>query len=333
MKLFKLSSMTKDLGGFHVARLLPQIHLHSAGPFVFLDHLGPAVFPPGKGMDVRPHPHIGLSTVTYLFSGKIHHRDSLGNILDIAPGDVNWMTAGSGIVHSERTPPDLRVSGQTLHGLQMWIALPKKDEDISPSFHHHPRTELPFWEEQDHSCRLILGEAFQKKSPVQIHSNLFYLDLHQNLSNPLKMTDFLPREYQGEGQFSFVIYPLEGTVQIHFPDSIKAQIKVFDHLSTEQQSPDHEKNPTWSVSAKQFACFQIPAHQVREFLNSLTLTRDAEDTKAHYVLFGGEELAESRHIFWNFVSSSKEKIETAKQLWHQQKMGQVPGETEFIPLP
>lgn len=169
----------RDLGeGFSVKRLLPAASRQMVGPFIFLDHMGPVVFAPGNGIDVRPHPHIGLATATYLFEGVILHRDSLGTIQEIHPGDVNWMTAGRGIAHSERTPPAVRIEGARLHGLQFWVALPKISEQTEPSFQHHPKASLPRVDGQAYTLTLIAGTGWGMQSPVQTHSPLFYADVH-----------------------------------------------------------------------------------------------------------------------------------------------------------
>jgi redox-sensitive bicupin YhaK (pirin superfamily) len=165
-----------DLGGFSVRRVLPFAKHRMVGPFLFFDHMGPAEFAPGTGMDVRPHPHIHLATITYLFEGAIHHRDSLGSSQWIEPGAVNWMIAGKGIVHSERTPAELRKSGGRLNGIQCWVALPEAHQETAPSFHHHPGEELPEFTVGEAKLKLLLGKAFGKTSPVKIHSDLFYLE-------------------------------------------------------------------------------------------------------------------------------------------------------------
>lgn len=165
----------KDLGGFSVRRLLPLARKRMVGPFIFFDHMGPAEFQPGVGMDVRPHPHINLATVTYLFEGAIDHRDSLASVQRIEPGAINWMTAGRGIVHSERTPPDLRQTGARLNGIQLWVALPEKHEEIAPSFFHLPADQVPEWNEGEVKVRLMLGEILGRRSPVPVHSDLFYM--------------------------------------------------------------------------------------------------------------------------------------------------------------
>lgn len=180
-----ITSREKDLGGFSVRRILPYATHRMVGPFIFFDHIGPAEFPPGQGMEVRPHPHIHLATVTYLFSGKIHHRDSLGSDQLIEPGAINWMTAGQGIVHSERTPEDLKKNGGRLHGIQCWVALPKEHEKVAPSFKHHSSESLPEFSVEGVSCKLLLGKAFGKISPVAIHSDLFYVDVRMEAGQTL----------------------------------------------------------------------------------------------------------------------------------------------------
>lgn len=167
----------QDLGGFQARRLLPSEAVTLVGPFIFFDHLGPAVFPPGKGVDVRPHPHINLATVTYLFEGAFLHRDSEGNVQEIRPGAVNWMTAGRGIVHSERSPDEERHKEATLHGIQTWVALPDEHEETDPWFRHHPAADLPIWDEAGATFTLIAGEAYGRTSPVQTFSPILYLDV------------------------------------------------------------------------------------------------------------------------------------------------------------
>lgn len=173
-----LEPKEKDLGGFSVRRLLPTTELRSVGPFVFFDHLGPAVFPPGEGLDVRPHPHIGLATITYIFEGEITHRDSLGVVQQIRPNEINWMTAGKGISHSERTPPEVRQKGHTLHALQLWVALPEKDEQITPSFTHYDSDALPLLREGDKSIRVMIGKAFGIESAVKAYSQTLYVEVN-----------------------------------------------------------------------------------------------------------------------------------------------------------
>lgn len=188
----------QDLGGFQARRLLPSEILTLVGPFIFFDHLGPAVFPPGKGVDVRPHPHINLATVTYLFEGVLLHRDSVGSIQEIHPGAVNWMTAGEGIVHSERTPEHERDIEAILHGIQTWVALPDEHEETQPWFRHHPATELPAWEDGGVSFTLIAGEAYGRTSPVQTFSPMIYLDVQ--MSPGARFT--LPSLYREQAVYS-----------------------------------------------------------------------------------------------------------------------------------
>jgi len=172
-----IDARPRDLGGFKVGRLLPSIARRLVGPFIFFDHMGPAELAPGEGMDVRPHPHIGLATVTYLFEGELIHRDSLGSHQPIRPGDINWMTAGRGIVHSERTSPELRRTGARINGLQLWVALPLADEETAPEFHHHPANTLPALEREGAHIRVLAGTAYGETSPVRTFSSLFYIDV------------------------------------------------------------------------------------------------------------------------------------------------------------
>lgn len=188
----------KDLGGFQVRRVLPHDALQMVGPFIFFDHLGPATFAPGKGMDVRPHPHINLATVTYLFEGALLHRDSLGSVQDIRPGDVNWMTAGRGITHSERTPDSERSKESTLHGIQTWIALPTTDEETEPEFYHHAAAELPMWEERGVAVKLIAGSFQGHTSPIKTFSPMVYLDIQ----SPPGTQFTLPVEYSQQAVYS-----------------------------------------------------------------------------------------------------------------------------------
>ncbi len=278
---------TRDLGdGLTVRRILPAIEQRSVGPFVFLDHIGPVTFHPGGGMDVRPHPHIGLATVTYLFEGEILHRDSLGFVQPIKPGDVNWMTAGSGIVHSERTSDELRAKGFNLHGLQSWVGLPQADEEVAASFHHHPSASLPEWTENGVTRKLIAGASFGRESPVKVYAATLYVAAVFEAEATL----LVPAEHEERA-----IYVAEGAVSV-----------------------DGE-----AVSAGEMAVF-APGVVV-------TLTAGPEGAKA--MLLGGAKMDGPRHMWWNFVSSSKERIEKAKADWLAQSLGQVPGETEFIPLP
>jgi redox-sensitive bicupin YhaK (pirin superfamily) len=276
-----------DLGdGFVVRRMLPVLQVRHVGPFVFYDHMGPAELPAGKGMDVRPHPHIGLATVTWLFEGTIRHRDTLGSLADITPGAVNWMTAGRGIAHSERTPPDVRRSGQRMHGIQVWVALPRADEEVAPEFHHHDAESLPRLVQNDAQLVLIAGTAYGKASPVKVFAPMFFIEAQ--LETGASLT--LPEEHAERG-----VHVIEGEV-------------------------------TWgdlTIGAAQMA---TQAGESAPAVHANKATR--------LILFGGAPLDGERHLWWNFVSSSRERIEQAKADWAAQRFGKIPGdEHEFIPLP
>lgn len=200
-----ISPRQRDIGSFEVRRVLPYAKLRSVGPFIFFDHMGPATFAPGQGIDVRPHPHIGLATVTFLFDGEIDHRDNLGFHQPIQPGDVNWMTAGRGIAHSERTGPEIRAAGHTLHGIQTWIALPKSDEEIEPAFYHHPKESLPTVEQNGAAFRLITGTAYGETSPVKVFSPMFYLGGTLSSGADFAITD----EHEERA-----VYVVDGTVTV-----------------------------------------------------------------------------------------------------------------------
>ena len=274
-----------DLGGFQVRRLLPQLRARHVGPFVFFDHMGPAQFAPGRGIDVRPHPHIGLATVTYLFRGAMEHRDSLGNVQTIRPGDVNWMTAGRGIVHSERSPAAERAAGDHVHGIQTWVALPQNAEEVEPSFYHHPASSLPRFKVGDASLTLIAGTSFGETSPVATFSRMFYIAAVL----PAGGSMVLPAEH-GER----AVYATDAALKVGGTDLAPTQLAV------------------------------LPAGQDMEIRAS---------ADAHVMLCGGDPLDGERHLYWNFVSSSRERIERAKADWKAMRFGSVPGETEFIPLP
>lgn len=275
-----------DIGNFMVGRLLPFRGKRMVGPYIFVDHIGPADLKDYENLDVPSHPHIGLSTLTYLFEGSITHRDSLGTEMDIVPGAVNWMTAGKGVVHSERTPEQLRRSDKQLHGLQIWVAMPKEMEDIEPSFHHVEAQDIPYWEVGDVRFRLIAGEAFGYHSPVPVYSKQFFVEIHSDSRQRID----IGHELFGEAG----MYILEGGVE----------------------SDGHEYGPRQILVAKEA---------------SLCAFVIKENTKIY--IFGGEVFPEERFIYWNFVSSSREKIEAAKQRWAAQAFDPVPGETEFVPLP
>jgi len=215
-----LEPVEKDLGGFSVRRLLPADDVRAVGPFVFFDHLGPAWFEPGKGVDVRPHPHIGLATITYLFEGEILHRDSLGSVQPIRPKAVNWMTAGRGIAHSERTPPEVRSAGHTLHALQLWVALPAEDEESDPAFFHYDEAELPETTDSERSIRVMVGAAFGLTSPVKTWSQTLYAEVR--LKAGTKIT--LPEDVEEKA-----VYLIEGALQNRGKTLSRHAMVIFDN--------------------------------------------------------------------------------------------------------
>jgi redox-sensitive bicupin YhaK (pirin superfamily) len=282
-----IDSRRKDLGGgLQVGRVLPFAGHRMVGPFIFLDHMGPADFASGEGVDVRPHPHIGLSTVTYLFDGEIHHRDNLGVSQIIRPGAVNWMTAGRGIVHSERTDPPRRARGGLMNGMQAWVALPDKDEETEPGFTHYEPGALPEFSERGVWARLIAGSAYGLSNGVKTHSPLFYL--HAELAAGAQLA--MP-----EGHTERAAYIVSGSLR---HDGIRYE-----------------------------------AGRMLVFAAGGAPVLAAEDGAARVMLLGGESLGH-RFIWWNFVSSSRERIEQAKADWKAGRM-KLPGEdgAEFIPLP
>jgi redox-sensitive bicupin YhaK (pirin superfamily) len=276
---------SRDIGGFSVRRALPSAGRRMVGPFVFLDQMGPAVFPIGHGIDVRPHPHIGLATLTYLFEGEILHRDSLGSVQPIRPGDVNWMTAGRGIVHSERTPGGLRETGGPAFGIQSWIALPKSHEETAPAFVHHGKAQLPVLEDDGVTVRLVVGALYGARSPVKTFTATVYADA--KLAPGARLP--FPPDYEERAAFV-----AEGTAEVAGDSFPASQLLVF--------------RPGDAIELK------APAG-------------------ARLILLGGEPMDGPRHLWWNFVSSSQERIEQAKADWRAGRFAAVPGETEFIPLP
>ncbi len=277
----------RDLGGFSVERILPAVGCRHLGPFVFFDHMGSASFhlAPGTGMDVRPHPHIGLATVTYLFAGAIDHRDTLGSFQTIRPGDINWMVAGRGIAHSERTGPTARAAGGPSHGLQLWCALPTEHEEIAPSFDHHPVDSLPMLRDRDKTARILAGTAWGVTAPTRVLSPTFYVDVTLSAGGSIDV----PAEYAERG-----LFVVDGAVQLGAHTLAPGPIIVLE-----------------------------PGAQV-------TLRADQP---ARVMMLGGENVGE-RHIYWNFVSSSRDRIEQAKADWTAGKFGKIPGDDkEFIPLP
>jgi redox-sensitive bicupin YhaK (pirin superfamily) len=276
---------SRDLGdGFMVRRALPAAERRMVGPFVFFDQMGPVAFHAGQGLAVRPHPHIGLATVTYLFEGVIMHRDSLGTVQAIRPGEVNWMTAGRGIVHSERTPAELRATGSRAFGIQVWVALPREHEEAAPSFAHFAAHDLPVLHDGGWRVRVIVGELLGAHSPVETLSEMFYaeLDLRAGKSFTLKP------EYSERAA-----YVAEGEVFLDGKAYAAGQMLVFSSGTEEELT---------------------------------------SEKPARLILLGGEPLG-PRFMWWNFVSSRKERIDQAAQDWQAGRFDPVPGETEFIPLP
>ena len=280
-----LRPVEKDLGEFTVRRTLPASERQRVGPFIFFDHMGPAVFPSGSGVSVRPHPHIGLATITYLFDGTIMHRDSLGYQQAITPGAVNWMTAGRGIVHSERTPAALLESGSSLHGIQTWLALPLEAEEIAPAFDHYPREQIPEAMIDGVHVSLIVGAMFGLESPVRTASRSCYASLRMATKTSVQ----LPENYD-----EVAIYVVDGSIQIGGTE-LGAGLMAVPAASDDRT---------------------IVAHQ-----------------DSHIMLLGGDTLPGKRYLWWNFVSSSRERIEAAKRQWKAGDFASVPDDPEFIPLP
>jgi redox-sensitive bicupin YhaK (pirin superfamily) len=274
----------RDIGGFSVRRVLPSPHRRHVGPFVFWDHMGPVALPPGEGMDVLPHPHIGLATVTFLFEGEIVHRDSVGSHQAIRPGDVNWMTAGRGIVHSERTDPAVKARGARVHGIQSWVALPAEHEGSEPHFAHHPGKDLPVVTEPGATLRVIAGEAYGAQSPARTLSPLFYVDATLETGASVELPDHEER----------AVYVLDGSVEIDGASITPGRLAV--------------------LAPKARVTIRAPG-------------------ATHAMFLGGAPLGD-RHMYWNFVSSDRERIERAKADWRDRRFPLVPGdEEEFVPLP
>jgi redox-sensitive bicupin YhaK (pirin superfamily) len=283
----RIEGHPRDLGGFHVRRLLPALARRLVGPFIFFDHMGPAVFTPSSGIDVRPHPHIGLATITYLFEGAILHRDSLGSERVIRPGDVNWMLAGRGIAHSERTPHEERERGGKLHGLQTWVALPLAAEEDEPRFDHHPHSELPVIERGGAKLVVIAGTAYGERAPVRVLSPTLYVHARLEPGASLDVTD------------------------------------------------EHEERAVYvSAGAARFEGELLREGTMLVLDPGARVAVQAAETHADVILIGGAPLDGARHIFWNFVASSKERIERAKREWKEDRFPRVVGdELERISLP
>jgi redox-sensitive bicupin YhaK (pirin superfamily) len=278
-----INAKAKDIAGFPVRRALPAIERRMVGPFVFLDQMGPTHLTPGQRLDVRPHPHIGLSTMTYLLEGGILHRDSLGTVQLIQPGAVNWMTAGRGIAHSERTPE--ASAAATLSGIQFWVALPKSHEEIEPAFVHVEASELPLLADRKVSVRVIAGSAFGSSSPLRVPHPMLCLDVALSKNAGWEV----PADYPERA-----LYVADGKVEICGGRHEQGQLLVL---------PVGNRVKIQALSA------------------------------ARLMVLGGEPMDGPRHIWWNFVSSSKDRIEQAKLDWKLGRFAGVPGETDIIPLP
>ena len=282
----------RDIGGFEVRRALPSPKRQMVGPFIFFDQMGPAEFLTGQGIDVRPHPHIGLATVTYLYKGEFQHRDSLGTNQMIYPGEVNWMIAGNGVTHSERTSEDTRTGQSDLFGIQTWVALPEKDEDTNAGFEHHPKEALPFLEGEGKQVRLILGNAWGETAPTKTFSEMFYADVVLEAEAAIP----LPDNHEDRG-----VYVTSGSVTVAGDTFEAGRMMVF--------------RPGDALSLK------------------------AGPEGARLMMLGGATLGQSRYIWWNFVASSRDKIDAAKEAWRAGDWAhgrfQLPPDdnTEFVPLP
>jgi redox-sensitive bicupin YhaK (pirin superfamily) len=281
-----IGARQRDLGGFVVRRVLPAEGRQMVGPFIFFDHLGPTQFAPGYGIDVRPHPHIALATVTYLFSGSLEHRDSLGSVRVIQPGDVNWMSAGRGIAHSERTPRAARALGEHVHGIQSWVALPDGHEDSEPTFVHYPAATLPKRVADGVDLTVIAGEAYGLASPVLTVWPTLYV--HAQMAHGATLE--APAEHAERA-----VYVVEGELTAGGTTAAAGELLVLEPSSRVE--------------------LRAAAGEVR------------------VMLLGGAAFPTPRFIWWNFVASSQERIERAKERWERREFPEVPGETEFIPLP
>jgi len=281
----EIAGHEKDLGGFRVRRVLPSLARQSVGPFLFFDHFGPFEVEPSADVDVRPHPHIGLATVTYLFEGAMMHRDSLGNAQRIEPGAVNWMTAGRGIVHSERRPDDLADRRYTVHGLQLWAALPRELEETDPAFVHTPAEVLPTFREAGLEGRVVVGSAFGERSPVMASSPTLYV-VFTLVAGAATMLPVLAPQ--------LALYPVDGTITVDGRPVARGTMVVLD-----------ADRPV----------------------------RVASVAGARFVLVGGEPLDGRRLMWWNFVSTRKERIVAAAADWEGRRMGAIDGDASFIPLP
>jgi redox-sensitive bicupin YhaK (pirin superfamily) len=282
-----IEERSRDIGDFLVGRLIPFRKKRMIGPFIFIDHMGPTELGPIKYMDVDQHPHIGLSTLTYMLEGEIMHEDSIGSKQLIQPGSVNWMTAGKGVSHTERTPEQLKNGKKfTAHGYQIWVALPKHLEEVEPSFQHIPAEELPRWQEGSAAFTLVAGNGYGRTSPVPVHSELFMVEIKSDAVYELNIN--------GELKGEIGICVVEGAIQACGEEVEKGNILVS------------KVEDTCTITLK---------------------------PNTHLLLFGGIPFPEERHIYWNFVASSKERIEAAKEAWTNKTFPMMPDDTSYVPLP
>lgn len=282
-----IEQRTRDIGDFLVGRYIPFRKKRMVGPFIFIDHMGPSTIQKDSYLDVGQHPHIGLSTLTYLFEGQIHHRDSMGSDQIITPGSVNWMTAGKGVTHTERTPTQIRDGNSyPLHGFQIWVALPKNLEQMEPEFHHFDKDQLPAWEEGGLKYRLIAGQGYGHKAPVPVYSPLFMLEIKSEKDTTLEIQN------QVKGEIGICV--------------ISGSINACDQVI---------EADNMIVSKTEDTCKLEVAEN------------------SHLLLFGGEAFNESRHIYWNFVSSDMQTIEQAKADWRDKKFPKVSNDDSYIKMP
>lgn len=282
-----IEERSRDIGDFLVGRLIPFRKKRMIGPFIFIDHMGPTQLGPSKYMDVDQHPHIGLSTLTYMLEGEIMHEDSLGTKQLIQPGSVNWMTAGKGVSHTERTPISLRGGKQfTAHGYQIWVALPKHLETMEPDFHHISKEDLPRWTEQGAEFTLVAGEGYGRKSPVPVYSSLFMVEIKSHNTFRLNVAGYL------HGEIGICIVKGAITACEERIDKGNILVSKVEDVCNVQLEPD-----------------------------------------THILLFGGEPFSEERHIYWNFVSFSKERIEQAKLAWQNKTFPMMQNDVTYVPLP
>jgi redox-sensitive bicupin YhaK (pirin superfamily) len=301
--LMQLVGQPKDLGGgFTVRRLLPSAQRQGVGPFLFMDHFGPVTVEPGGVQDIRPHPHIGLATVTYLFEGAFMHRDSLGFVQRIEPGAINWMTAGHGIVHSERAPDDLRSTRYVNHGLQLWAALPREHEETAPDFKHTPAADLPEVQQGEARVKVLIGTAFGATSPVVTFTSTVYLDVQL----PAGTTLALPALAQ-----ELAVYPIDADIAVDGEPVAMHTLAVLATDTATDANADlpHQRNATSRIT-------------------NLSATH-----ACRLMVIGGDALDAPRFMWWNFVSSRKHRLAQAAQDWSGHVFGYVVGETEMIALP